>query len=71
MTTNDGTIRLFRIDVIRNSKSKKIVRYLKVHLIRKYIHDNDHDGSGNCNGTKKYHRPIEQIKFLRDNYIIG
>lgn len=71
VTTNDGTIRLFRIDVIRNSKSKKIVRYLKMHLIRKYIHGNDHDGSGNCNGTKKYHRPIEQIKFLQDNYIIG
>ena len=42
-----------------------------MHLIRKYIHGNDHDGSGNCNGTKKYHRPIEQIKFLQDNYIIG
>ena len=68
VTTDDGTIRLFRIDVIRNNKSKKIVRYLKMHLIRQYIHEESND---NNNKTHHHHHPIEQIKFLQDNHIIG
>ena len=61
MTTNDGTIRLFRIDVIRNSKSKNCSIFENA-FDSKNIYGNDHDGSGNCNGTK-ISSSIEQIKF--------
>lgn len=55
VTTNDGIIRLFRIDVIRNNKTKKITRYSRLQLIRQFQNDS----------------VITEVKFLQDNYIIG
>ncbi|RCK57264.1 putative serine/threonine-protein kinase VPS15 [Candida viswanathii] len=55
VTTADGMVRLLRIDVIRNNKNKRIARYSKMQLIRQYHNE----------------LPINNVKFLQDNYIIG
>ncbi|EMG45713.1 hypothetical protein G210_4074 [Candida maltosa Xu316] len=55
VTTSDGMIRLFRIDVIRNNKNKRIMRYSKMQMIRQY-HNSTY---------------ITKVSFLQDNYLIG
>lgn len=43
VTTIDGNIRIFRIDVTRG-KNKKITKYVRLALIRNYCLDRDEDG---------------------------